>query len=263
MEKNEALKGVKLFILDMDGTVYLGDRPIEGSLDFIRKVEESKDRDYLFFTNNASTVPSVYVKKLAGMGLDIGEDKIVTAGDVCAEYLKTHHPGARVYLNGTKHLTDNWVERGITLVTDDPDIAVQSFDKEMTYEKMDRICRFVRGGAAFYATHMDINCPTEDGYIPDCGSMCALITASTGKEPRYFGKPWRETVDMISVITGMEPEEMAFVGDRLYTDVATGVKNGSRGFLVLTGESDMQTVEESDIKPTCIFESLKEMMQYL
>ena len=263
MEKSKALQDVKLFILDMDGTVYLGDVPIDGSLDFIRKVEESEDRDYLFFTNNASAVPSLYVKKLAGMGLSVNEEKIVTAGDVCAEYLLKHHPGARVYLNGTKHLEDDWRAKGIDLVEDAPDIAVQSFDKEMTYEKMDRICRFVRNGAEFFATHMDLNCPTEDGYIPDCGSMCALITASTGKEPRYFGKPWYETVEMIAGITGVKPEEMAFVGDRLYTDVATGVKNGAKGFLVLTGESDMQTVAESDVKPTCIFDSLKEMIEYL
>ena len=242
LKKEEALNGVKLFVLDMDGTVYLGDQLIDGALDFIHDVEQSEDRDFIFFTNNASRVPSVYVEKLHKLGLDVDESKVVTAGDVCAEYLKVNYPGARVYLNGT---------------------PVQSFDTTLTYEKLDRICHYVRNGVPFIATHMDTNCPTEYGFMPDCGAMCSLITDSTGVKPRFLGKPWKETVDMVSEITGYKAEEMAFVGDRLYTDVATGVNNGAKGFLVLTGEADMQTVAESDVKPTCIYDSLKEMRKYL
>ena len=145
------------------------------SCNFVREVDSSSDRDYLFFTNNASKVPSVYVEKLGKMGLEITEDKVVTAGDVCAEFLTENYPGARIYLNGTPLLYENWKEKGLKLVEDDPDVAVQSFDTTMTYEKMDRICDFVRGGVPFIATHMDINCPTEDGFMPDCGAMCSLI----------------------------------------------------------------------------------------
>ena len=151
----------------------------------------------------------------------------------------------------------------INLVDEKPDVAVQSFDTTLTYEKLEKICNFVRDGVPFIATHMDINCPTATGYMPDCGAMCSLITASTGVEPRYLGKPWKETVEMIAQLTAYEPYEMAFVGDRLYTDVATGVRNGAKGFLVLTGEATMQTVAESDVEPTCIFESLNEMRKYL
>ena len=263
LAKEEALQGVKLFVLDMDGTVYLGNQPIKGSFDFIREVEASDDRDFIFFTNNASRVPSFYVDKLSKMGLQVRQSKIMTAGDVTAEFLKVHYPGARVYLNGTPLLEENWRQKGIHLVEDDPDVAVQSFDTTLTYHKLERICTYVRNGVPFIATHMDTNCPTEDGFIPDCGAICSLITDSTGVKPRFFGKPWKETVDMISEITGYKPEEMAFVGDRIYTDVACGVNNGAKGFLVLTGEADMQTVAESDVKPTCIFESLNEMRKYL
>ena len=261
--KETALKNVKLFVLDMDGTVYLGNNLIDGSLDFIRDVDADPDRDFIFFTNNASRVPKVYVDKLAGMGLTVTEDKIVTAGDVCAEFLEQNYPGAKIYLNGTPLLEDNWRARGLNLVDDDPDVAVQSFDTTLTYDKLDKICRYVRNGVPFIATHMDTNCPTEDGYMPDCGAMCALITDSTGVKPRFLGKPWKETVDMITAITGYAADQIAFVGDRLYTDVATGVNNGAMGFLVLTGEADMQTVAESDVEPTCIYDSLKEMRQYL
>ena len=225
-KKEDALKGVKLFVLDMDGTVYLGDQLIEGALDFIREVDASEDRDFIFFTNNASRVPAVYV-------------------------------------NGTPVLEENWKEKGINLVEEDPDVAVQSFDTTLTYHKLDRICHYVRNGVPFIATHMDTNCPTEYGFMPDCGAMCSLITDSTGVKPRFLGKPWKETVDMVAEITGYKAEEMAFVGDRLYTDVATGVNNGAKGFLVLTGEADMQTVAESDVEPTCIYDSLNEMRKYL
>ena len=261
--KDQALKDIKLFVLDMDGTVYLGENLIDGSLDFIHKVAADPNRDYIFFTNNASRVPKVYVDKLARMGLDVDESKIVTAGDVCAEFLKENYPGAKIYLNGTPLLEENWKEKGLNLVQDDPDVAVQSFDTTMSYEKMDKICEFVRNGVPFVSTHMDINCPTETGYMPDSGAMCSLITASTGVAPKFLGKPWKETVDMITAITGCPADKMGFVGDRLYTDVATGVNNGANGFLVLTGEADMQTVAESDVEPTCIYDSLYEMSQYL
>lgn len=262
-KKEDTLKGVKLFVLDMDGTVYLGNHMIDGALDFIHEVDASEDRDYIFFTNNASRVPSVYVEKLHKLGLDVDESKVVTAGDVCAEFLKVNYPGAKVYLNGTPVLEENWKEKGIHLVEEDPDVAVQSFDTTLTYHKLDRICHYVRNGVPFIATHMDTNCPTEYGFMPDCGAMCSLITDSTGVKPRFLGKPWKETVDMVAEITGYKAEEMAFVGDRLYTDVATGVNNGAKGFLVLTGEADMQTVAESDVEPTCIYDSLGEMRRYL
>ena len=261
-EKDQALNDVKLFVLDMDGTVYLGNNLIEGSLDFIHKVKET-GRSFIFFTNNASRVPSFYKEKLAKMGLEVEESDVVTAGDVTAEFLKTYYPGKRVYLNGTPLLENSFKEKGIKLVDDEPDMAVQSFDTTLTYEKLDKICRFVRNGVPFVATHMDTNCPTEDGFMPDCGAMCDLITSSTGVKPRFLGKPFKETVDMVLEITGFKRDEVAFVGDRIYTDVATGVKNGAKGFLVLTGEADMQTVAESEVEPDCIYDSLYEMSKYL
>ena len=132
LSKEKAMDGVRLFVFDMDGTVYLGDRPIEGSIEFIREVEAAKDRDYIFFTYNASKVPAVYVEKLRKMGLEVPLDKVVTAGDVCALYLMNEYPGGRVYLNGTPLLEENWKQMGIDLVQDDPRVAVQSFDTTMT-----------------------------------------------------------------------------------------------------------------------------------
>lgn len=254
-EAMKDLKSKKLFVLDMDGTFYLGDRMIEGSLGFLEKLGAT-GREFLFFTNNSSRNGAFYKKKLAGMGCFVEEDRIVTSGDVTIKYIRENYPGAGVYLVGTEFLRESFRKGGIRLTEEKPDIVVLGFDMTLTYEKISKACIFIRNGALFLATHLDLNCPTEDGFIPDCGAMCALVEASTGKKPKYLGKPFRETVDMIQLITGRKGNEIAFVGDRLYTDIATGVKNGITGILVLTGETGLQDVEGSDVKPDYIFESL-------
>ena len=262
LDKKTAVEGVKMFVLDMDGTFYLGDRLIEGSLDFLEKVKET-GRRFVFFTNNSSRIPSFYQKKLEKMGCFVDKSEVITSGNVTIAYLKTHYADKKIYLVGTPLLVESFEEAGINLVQEDPDVVVVGFDTTLTYEKLEKACTYIRNGATFLATHLDINCPTEDGFIPDCGAMCALITKSTGVEPRYLGKPFPETMDMVLQITGCKKDEIVFVGDRLYTDVATGVKNGAKGFLVLTGEADMKTVEESEVKPTCIYDSLLDISRYL
>ena len=262
LDKKTAVEGVKMFVLDMDGTFYLGDRLIEGSLDFLEKVKET-GRRFVFFTNNSSRIPSFYQKKLEKMGCFVDKSEVITSGNVTIAYLQTNYAGKKVYLVGTPLLVESFEEAGINLVQEDPDVVVVGFDTTLTYEKLEKACTYIRNGATFLATHLDINCPTEDGFIPDCGAMCALITKSTGVEPRYLGKPFPETMDMVLQITGCKKDEIVFVGDRLYTDVATGVKNGAKGFLVLTGEADMKTVEESEVKPTCIYDSLLDISRYL
>ena len=176
----------------------------------------------------------------------------------------------KVFL-GTKALEASFRQAGIRLLPTDgeaareeqPDVVVIGFDTELTYEKLERACTFIRNGAVFLATHLDINCPVEGGFIPDCGAMCAAIALSTGVQPKYLGKPFKETVDMVLEHTGTEKEAVAFVGDRIYTDVATGVNNGAKGFLVLTGETKAEDVEKSSVKPDAVFESLGEMKGYL
>ena len=146
---------------------------------------------------------------------------------------------------------------------DMPDIVVVGFDMTLTYEKLERVCTYIRRGAMFLATHKDINCPTEDGFIPDCGAMCAAITLSTGVEPKYLGKPCSETLDMVIERTGYKKEEIAFVGDRIYTDVATGVNNGAVGILVLSGETKKEDIPLFDVRPDGVFASLGDMIPYL
>ena len=256
------LDKVKLFVLDMDGTFYLGDRRIDGALDFIHKVKET-GRDFIFFTNNSSKNGSMYIEKLAAMDCPITKDRIMTSGDVTAAYLKSKYPGKKVYLVGTPALEAVFREEGICLTEEKPEVVVIGFDMTLTYEKLERACTYIREGAVFLATHKDINCPTETGFIPDCGAICAAITLSTGVLPRYLGKPCRETLDMVLQRTGYNKDEIAFVGDRIYTDVATGVNNGALGILVLSGETKRADIAASEVQPDGVFGSLKEMLEYL
>ncbi|MCR5720072.1 MAG: HAD-IIA family hydrolase [Lachnospiraceae bacterium] len=265
MDTNLLIKKTELFVLDMDGTFYLGDKMIPGSDTFLKKVVETGKR-YIFFTNNSSKNKTLYVDKLAKMGVNITKDMIYTSGDVTQAYLNRFYPGKSVCLLGTKALYDSFRAYGIN-VNDDPaapaDIVVCAFDMELTYERLRCACDHIRNGAVYIATHPDINCPTEAGFIPDCGAMIAAINLSTGKTPRILGKPYPETVEMISEICKVPKENTAFVGDRLYTDVACGVKNGALGFLVLSGEATLSDIEESDVKPHAVFKDLKEISTYL
>jgi len=256
------LTGKKLFVLDMDGTFYLGDRLLDGSKEFFNKLAETW-RKLLFFTNNASKSPEFYIKKLEKMGCRITRENIMTSGDVTIKFLHENYSGKKVYLVGTPMLEETFRNAGIQIVDEDPDIVVVSFDLTLTYEKISKACKFIRNGALFISTHMDFNCPTEDGFIPDSGSICALVTASTNVKPRFLGKPFRETIDMILSKTGYTKDQMVVIGDRLYTDIAFGVNNGVTSILVLSGETKMEDVKLSSVKPDYIFDSLKDIIPYL
>lgn len=275
MNETDILKDIDLFVLDMDGTFYLGNNIIDGSLEFLEAVKKA-GKGYMFFTNNSSTNSDKYIEKLAGMNCFIKKDQIMTSGDVMIRFLKSKYDGKSVYLLGTKPLEDSFLEAGIELFNRDnedalepdnldkrPDIVVVGFDKTLDFRKLSNACTYIREGALFMATHLDINCPMPYGFIPDCGAICKAIELSTDKQPRFVGKPFKETVDMIVDATKVPKEKIAFVGDRIYTDVATGVKNGAKGILVLTGECQLSDVENSDVKPDAIFESIYEMGKLL
>ena len=262
MDRRKLLEETELFVLDMDGTFYLDGQILDGSLDFLAQVERLGKR-FVFFTNNSSRSPETYLKRLAGMGCPVLPEQVITSGDVMIQYLKENYLGKRIFLAGTPDLEQNFYQHGILLTKDMPDAVVIGFDMTLTYEKLERACTYIRNGADFLATHPDINCPVKDGFIPDCGAICAAISLSTGKMPRYVGKPCRETVDMVLSLTGARREAVSFVGDRLYTDVKTGVDHGAHGILVLSGETKMEDLERSETVPDAVFADLGEMAELL
>lgn len=228
MTKYEILKETELFVLDMDGTFYLDNDVIDGALDFLDEVKKAGKR-FVFFTNNSSKSPGTYIDKLAKMGCNIGREQIITSGDVMIQYLKEYYPGKEVYLVGTPDLEDNFRENGIRLTKKMPDVVVIGFDMTLTYEKLERACTYIRNGAVFLATHLDHNARQKTVLFRTAVPYVRRSPLSTGKEPKYVGKPFKETVDMVLELTGAKREEVSFVGDRIYTDVKTGVANGAHG----------------------------------
>lgn len=254
---------IQCFALDMDGTIYLGEQWIAGAKEFLGKIEAS-GRSYVFLTNNSSKNPAVYVEKLHRMGWDVGEDKIITSGQATIFYLQQHFPGKKVFLLGNPLLQEEFEQAGIVCSDTAPDVVVTAFDTSLTYEKMCKVCDFVRAGLPYLATHPDYNCPTETGFIPDAGAIHAFIHASAFRHPdRIIGKPNQDIVDYLVNRVHIKREQIAMVGDRLYTDIAAGVNNGLKSILVLSGEASLKDVEASDTIPHLIFDSVQDMIPFL
>lgn len=258
------LSKIRNFALDMDGTIYLDETWIDGAREFLDRIEQT-GRKYCFMTNNSSKNAKVYVDKLHRMGLDIDpKTQLITSGHASIDYLKRNYPGKKVYLFGNRVLMDEFEENGIQLVEDHPDILVSAFDTSFDYNKLCKFCDFVREGLPYIGTHPDFNCPTKTGFVPDIGSLHAYVHASTGRMPdKIIGKPNKEIIDYTLNILGGSPENTAVVGDRLYTDVKSGVSNGLYGIFVLSGEAQLKDLADSDVRPHLIFDSVKEITPLL
>lgn len=262
-DREGILSKIKCFALDMDGTVYLGEKWIDGAKEFLERIEDS-GRNYVFLTNNSSKNAAVYVEKLARMGLTVGEEKIVTSGQATIYYLRRHFPGKKVFLLGNELLKEEFLQAGVALTNEDPEVVVTAFDTSLDYRKMCKVCDFVRAGLPYLATHPDYNCPTEDGFIPDAGAIHAFIHASAFRYPdRVIGKPNEDIIEYLTTRVNAERSCIAMVGDRLYTDIAAGRNNGLKSVLVLSGEATMEEAEISEVKPHLIFSSVKEIMPFL
>lgn len=256
------LSHIRCFVLDMDGTIYLGNRLFPFTKRFLERVEET-DRQFCFFTNNSSKNREAYLQKLSAMGIEISPEQMLLSNDVILHWLKDHRPGQTCYVVGTPYLEEDFRKAGITLTDNDPDYVVLGFDTTLTYEKLSKACSFIRSGKGFYGVNPDFNCPVEDGFIPDCGSMAALIKASTGVSCEFFGKPSSHTLSFLLEKTGCKPEELAIIGDRLYTDIALAENSPVTSILVLSGETTEKDLTESKIQPDFVFRDLAQLTDYL
>ena len=257
------LKDVRCFVLDMDGTFYLEDEILEGSLEFYHQVLAS-GRRILFLTNNSSHDGAYYVERLRRMQVPVTSDDIYTSGMATCQYLHRAYAGKRVWLMGNDFLRREFMAHGITPVEEDPEVVVVGFDTTLDYAKLTKVCDYVRAGLPYIATHPDYNCPVKNGFIPDLGSFMALIEASTGRKADYIvGKPHGEIVRGMLEMTGLAPEQLCLCGDRLYTDIATGVNNGILSVCVLTGETSPADIEVSTVRPDLVMERLSSILPYL
>jgi len=254
------LGAVNNFLLDLDGTIYLGDRLIEGALDFL-KVLEKQGKKALFLTNNSSKDRFSYRDKLQQMGIKVSPEQIFTSGEATAIYLNREKPGARIFLLGTPLLAEELWRAGFELIDQgEPDYVVLGFDTTLTYQKLWRACDYIREGITYIATHPDLNCPLGRGrYMPDAGAIIKFIEASTGKTPLVIGKPNLPMIDSLREKYSFDREYSALVGDRLYTDIQLGLNAGITTVLVLSGETTAEQSRSSKIRPTYIFPSVKEL----
>lgn len=248
---------IKCFVLDMDGTIYLGDRLFDCTIPFLQRVLDT-GRRFVFYTNNSSKSIENYLTKLHKMGIDVQRANMLSSVDVIIQYLNRHHAGQSVFLIGTRALEKQFRDAGIRL-SEKADLVVLGFDTELEYAKLVTGCDLIRAGRPFYAINPDFNCPVEGGFIPDCGSMARLITASTGAEPEYFGKPTRHTLDFLLEKTGCAPHELAVIGDRLYTDIALTQNTPVRSVLVLSGEATLSELADSPFVPDDVMADLGEL----
>jgi HAD superfamily hydrolase (TIGR01450 family) len=257
------LNNVRVFLLDMDGTFFIGDQLIEGSLAFIETLKSQKKR-FVFLTNNSSRSASDYVEKITHLGLPINRDDVFTSGEATARYVKKHYPGEKIFLVGTPSLEHEFDAFGIQREEQGAGVAVLGFDTTLTYQKLWRLCDMVRAGFPYIATHPDFNCPLPNGFMPDIGAMIAFVKASTGRDPdAIIGKPNRWIVDEISEKLNLPAQSFAMVGDRLYTDIALGQSAGISTVLVLSGETQASDVENSPFQPDFTFENLGGLSTWL
>lgn len=254
---------LKCFVLDMDGTIYLGQDLFPFTPAFLDKVKET-GREMYFFTNNSSKSQQAYIDKLDKMNIHIEPKQMMISSHVMIKYLQDHYPGKSIYVVGTPSLINEFKSFDMNLVDDDPDIVVLGFDTSLTYEKMEKACHAIRNGCVYFGINPDWNCPMEGGaFIPDCGSMAKMIEGSTGRWPDFFGKPSKHTLDYMIKESGYKPSEIAIVGDRLYTDIAVADGSEVTSIMVLTGEATLDDVAKSNIKPDMIVNSLEDITNML
>ena len=267
----EKLRACELFLFDMDGTLYLGDEVYDGAIDLMEDLPRL-GKKYIYLTNNSSRAGTDYITRLRRLGFPCEAENVFTSGMATGLYLNQNYPGASVYLAGTTKFYRELQSYGINLVNDeqghtdvnDVDVFVQGFDRELTYEKLDKAVHFLRRGSKFIAANPDWVCPMPAGEVlPDCGSICALLTASSGVEPEYIGKPNRNMIDVISKMTGIPNEKICAVGDRIYTDIAVAQNAGAVSVLVMCGETDEKILAAAERKPDYVLPSVRELHELL
>lgn len=254
------LKSKKLFLLDMDGTIYLGSRVFDGTLDFLKYIKSIGNK-YIFLTNNSSNSVEKYVEKLSKLGITATQEDFFTSTDATVIYLKKQNY-KKIYAFGTESFRMQLAEAGFPVtdvVEEGIDCLCIGFDTELTFQKLEDACILLGKGVDYIATNPDWVCPTEYGYVPDCGSICQMLFNATGRHPKVIGKPEPDIALLAMEKAGFAKEQTAIVGDRLYTDIACGVNAGISTIFVLSGEGTMEDIDKYGIQPEITFDNIKEL----
>lgn len=266
-KKCNMLKDKKLFLLDIDGTIALGNKVIEGTfelLDYILSI----DGKYIFITNNSSKSINSYVDIFKRLGFKVDESNFITASYATGVYLRKKYKDKKIFVLGTKSFVEEMKGFNLTIteeLEDDIVCSVVAYDNELTYKKIENICELLitNPDIEYIATNPDLVCPVSFGYIPDCGSLCTMIENATKKKPFYIGKPNSFIIDICLKKYKFTAEETIIIGDRIYTDILCGINMNIDTCLVLTGEAEKNDLINSKFDPTYVFHSVKSIYESL
>jgi len=262
----DVIKNLKLYLFDMDGTLYIGNRLFDFTLDLLAAIRQS-GASYMFITNNSAKSVKDYVQKLKGLGIDSCEDDFFTSSQATAFYLKKHHRGERLYVCGTRSLKEELAREGFAVTDnlDEVDCIVMGNDTELTFQKLRDVSKLLltRQDIPYIATNPDYVCPTEFGSVPDCGSFCDMLYNVSGRRPIVIGKPEPLMPLLAMEKKGVTPEATAVIGDRIYTDIKSGLNAGTVTVLVMSGETDEAILEKSPDKPHFVLKDAGEILPFL
>ena len=259
---NEALKetldSIKGFICDMDGVIYHGNRLLPGVPEFVDWLYR-EDKNFLFLTNSSERSPLELKEKLSRLGLDIDESHFYTSALATAKFLSTQSPGCSAYVIGEPGLINALYSAGITMNDMNPDYVVVGESYNYNYDTILKAVRFVLNGAKLIGTNPDLTGPAEGGLVPACRAFTAPIELATGKSAYFVGKPNPLMVRTGIRMLGVHSEDAAIVGDRMDTDIISGIESGMHTILVLSGVSTPETVQEFPYRPQFILNGVGEI----
>ena len=265
----ERLSHIRHVALDMDGTIYMGQSLFPYTRPFLQSLREM-GISYSFLTNNPSTSIADYLKKLAGMGIEATKEEMYTTALATIDYIRTRYPDARrLFILGTPSMTEEFVRAGFeptaNSADDRPDAVVVAFDKTLEYDRLCRAAYWVQQGLPYVATNPDRVCPTDQKVVlVDCGSICKCIEHATGRQPDItLGKPDPTMLTGVRQRYGLEPHQIAMVGDRIYTDIEMAHNAGAFGVLVLSGETTDEVAAAAEKQPHLTVANIGELGEML
>lgn len=250
----------KGFICDMDGVLYHGNRVLPGAAEFIDWLQREK-KEYLFLTNNSGSTPRELQQKLARMGLDVPQEHFYTSALATAAFLKEQSPGCSVYAIGEAGLLNALYDVGITMNDINPDYVVMGEGRAYSLETLTKAVNLVRNGARLIGANSDISGPVENGVAPACRALVAPIELATGKQAYFCGKPNPLMMRTGLNILGCHSAEAVMVGDRMDTDVVSGMECGMATVLVLSGVSTRETISTFAYRPTMVLDGVGSIVE--
>jgi 4-nitrophenyl phosphatase len=255
----QSIANITHLIIDMDGVLYVGNRPMPCLQEFISFLRE-RPIPFILATNNSSRMPQEYVAKLASMGVPVSPAEILVSGQATARFLAREYPrGTRVHVFGMPALKQAMIDEGFILADEDVQLVVASMDLDVNYEKLKRAALLIRRGARFIATNLDPTTPSEEGLLPGTGAMIVALEAATGVKATPIGKPEPIMYQLAMDQMGACPETTAAIGDRADTDILGGKRAGLITICVLSGSSNRDEAEafEADM----IFDDIAHLLE--